>query len=228
MATGKSVIRGFNPDDAKQVAELRGPTDVENAAEATQWIHPKDPLFANNGVIVTGIIRGRGQMKNLGPLRSLDTIQAHVKTTIRDMRKVQVDSRMKRLKERKERAESLTAAGMSEEIVDAELAELDEEIANLNEFPVIGYQVVCRAPFRTTQQAISGKHAPLSVNTYAIIKEFSSKDAIKKLNEKITSRKASKSAKELDPELDGWVECRPYDGARVDDDLVYNPVWMLA
>jgi len=214
MAAGKSVIRGFDPENKAQVAELHAPQDEINSPDAEQTIHPADPLFGKNGTVIRGTINGRGQQKNLAPLKRFEDIQIYVFSMVRDMKKIQVDGRLALLEDRKQRLEALKAANFSEDMITSELEEMDKKIEALNKFPIIGFKIICKAPFKNATEALSGKHIPKSANTFVELKEFGSVDEVKKLNEEVVSG--------------GGILCRTYDKVKTEQDRIYYPKWNLA
>lgn len=204
MAAGTPVIRGFDPTNREHVAELRAPQDNVNNPDATQTIHPADKLFGHNGTIIRGNVHGRQQQKNHGSLRKFEDIQGQVRTMVRDIRKAHSEGVSYLKGQRKEELELDP---------EADVSEIDKKIAERQKKPVVAFQIICTAPFKNSRDALSGKHAPITVNTFAHLREFATKVEVEKLNKQI--------------EEDGGIMCRPYDGAKTDDDRIYYPKWHL-
>jgi len=201
MAAGKPKIQGFDPTDAAQVAELRRPDDAVNNVAAEADIHPADPMFGTNGTLLRGMINGRGQVKFLGNLRKLDDIQNHVRSWIRDIQKHAVATRMDLARQLRDDDGILN---------EEEKAQKQTELNAASKLPVFAFQVTCKAPFRSAKAAADPTKTPITVNTYAVVKEFASRESVKKLNE------------EMEP-----LQCRWYPGARADMDVLYTPKWTL-
>lgn len=229
MAASAPTIRGFDPNDQAQVASLNKSSDIVNSPDAWQFINPADPLFGANGTRLYILKNGRAQGKLVRPLRKLKEIQTHLLQMMQDIDGVKTQGRVALLAERKDRLESLEAAGRTPEQIKQDLAKLDSQLDELNAVKTIAFRVICVAPFKNAQQAQDLGVKPVSVNTYAIMREFDSEKDVEKENNKIYGKPASLSAKSnfYEEELDGWVECRPYKGMQGEDALIYNPVWRL-